>query len=68
MPYKLFKLHKKLVMLCTEEASEEFAQIRSLKRTCIPSYTANVSFKNDLKNYIRSQDCQKKKPQRYACS
>ena len=39
-------------MLCTEEASEEFAQIRKRKNAHVFSYyTANFTFKKDLKNY-----------------
>ena len=50
----------KLVMLCTEEASEEFAQIRKRKNERVSSYyTANFAYIKDLKNYSLSELLQK---------
>ena len=47
-------------MLCTEEASEEFAQMRKRnKMKLFQLYPVNFAFKKDLKNYSLSELLQK---------
>ena len=49
-------------MLCIEEASEEFVQIRKRKNEHVFSYyAANFDFKKDLKNYYLLELLQKQR-------